>query len=129
MAIKNTVDFSVDVVGELTNNSYVGTFVAKTKLSMRETLRQDEVRRQILGVNPQSAGEDAQRVAAAIAYLSVHIVQSPDWWKELEGGLKIEELNLLAEVNNKCQEAIDKEYKKLNEEATKAKGELEKLPV
>ena len=126
--LKNTVDFSVDVKGELTGNSYVGPFVAKTKLSVRETLRQDELYRAVLGVNSQDASPASKSVASAISYLSTHLVSSPDWWKALEGGMKCEDINLLAEINNKCQEIIDAEYKKLTEEASEAEKLLKAIP-
>jgi hypothetical protein len=126
--MKNTVEFSVDVVGELTKNSYVGGFTAKTKLSVRETLRQDEIRRSILGADAQNASLEAQTVANAVAYLHTHITKAPDWWRELDGGLNVEDLNLLAAVNNSCHDAVDAEYKALEKEADESKTALKDLP-
>jgi hypothetical protein len=71
--MKNTVEFSVDVRGELTGNQYVGGFVVKTKLSMREALRQDEIYRGLLGSNSQDASPASKSIASAISYLMTHI--------------------------------------------------------
>ena len=129
MPIKNTVEFSIDVTGELTGNQYVGSFTAKTKLSMKESLRQDEIFRGILGVNSNEASNASKSIAAAVSYLSTHLITSPDWWKSLENGLKCEDMNLLATINNTCQEKIDEEYKKLADEAGKAEAALKALPT
>ena len=129
MAIKNTVDFSVDIRGELTGNQYVGSFVAKTKLSMKESLKQDEIYRSILGSNSQDAGDSSKKVAAAISYLMTHIVTSPDWWKAMNLGMDCEDTNLLACINNTCQEKIEAEYKKLAEEAKASEELLKAIPA
>ena len=129
MAIKSQVDFSVDLVGELTGNKFPGVFTVKTKLSMRESLKQDEIYRSILGPDSPNASPAARSVAAAISYLATHVIKSPDWWQALEGGMKCEDMNVLAEVNNKAQEEIDKEYKALAEEAKKAEDILKAIPA
>jgi hypothetical protein len=127
--MKNTVDFTVDVKGEVSGNSFVGGFTAKTKLSFRESLAQDEDYRRILGVNSQEASPNSKSIAGAISYLARHIIKCPDWWTSLEGGLKCEDMNLLAEINNNCQEAIEAEYKALAGEAQKAEDILKALPT
>ena len=129
MAIKNLVEFTIDVKGELTDHQYTGSFTAKTKLSMREALAQDEIYRRILGVNSQEASNASKSVAGAISYLKTHLVKCPDWWDALEGGDKCEDLNLLVEINNKCQDAVDGAYKALAEEAKKAEEILKALPT
>jgi|ERR1017187_604469 hypothetical protein len=127
MAIKSQVDFSVDLTGELTDNKYPGVFTVKCKLSMRESLKQDEIYRSILGPDSQNANPGAKSVAAAISYLATHVIKSPDWWTALEGGMRCEDMNVLAEVNNKAQEAIEAEYKKLAEEGKKAEDILKSV--
>lgn len=125
MSIKSSVDFCVNVKGDITGQEFLGTFTVKTKLSMREILRQDELFRSILGVSPQDAGITSKSIASAISYLSVHVIKAPDWWKEMDNGMKVEDTNVLAEVNNKAMETIDAEYKKLDEEGKVAEKALQ----
>jgi hypothetical protein len=124
MPIKNQVDFAIDTTGELTGNKYSGAFTVKCKLSMRESLKQDEIYRSILGPDSQNAGQSAKSVAAALSYLATHVIKSPDWWQATEGGMKLEDMNVLASVNNLAQDAIEAEYKALAEEAKKAEDIL-----
>ena len=126
MALKSQVDFAIDIMGEITGNKYSGTFTVKTSLSMRETLKQDEIYRSIIGPDPSNAASNSRNIAAAISYLATHVIVSPDWWKKLQGGLECDDVNLIAEVNNKAQEVIDAEYKKLADEAKKAEDILKK---
>jgi len=129
MSIRSTVDFVIDSKGDVTNTQVTGTFTAKTKLSMKEILRQDELYRQILGVNSQEASEHSKDIASALSYLATHIIGCPDIWKALENGMKCEDLNIIADINNRCREEIDKEYKKLSEEASAAETILKTPPA
>jgi|ERR1017187_311683 hypothetical protein len=129
MAIKNSTDFTIDCKGELTGNQYTGSFTCRTKLSMREALAQDELYRRILGVNSQDASNSSKSIAAAVSYLSAHVMKSPPWWEKLDSGLQCEDINLLTAVNNACMDAVEKEYLALAEEAKKAETALKDLPV
>jgi hypothetical protein len=122
--IASTVTFDVDKKGEVSGRSFVGTFIAKTKTSIMETLKEDQIYRRVLGENPQDAADDIKRIAGAYAYLQIRLVEWPDWWKDAGFGLGLEDLGILADVNNKAQEKIRLEYEKLTAEAEKAKPEL-----
>jgi hypothetical protein len=91
---------------------------------MRDTLKQDEIYRSIVGPDPANASANSKGIASAIAYLATHVVVSPEWWKKLQGGLECDDLNLIADINNKAQEVIEVEYKKLAQEAQKAEDIL-----
>ena len=122
--IAATVTFDIDQKGEVTGRSFIGTFTAKTKTSIMETLKEDQIYRRVLGENPQDAADDIKRIAMAYAYLQIRLTDAPDWWKDAGGGLGLEDLGVLAAVNNKAQEKIRLEYEKLTAEADKAKPEL-----
>lgn len=122
--IAQTVTFDIDQKGEVTGKSFVGTFTAKTKTSIMETLKEDQIYRRVLGENPQDAADDIKRIAGAYAYLQIRLVDFPDWWKDSGFGLGLEDLGILATVNNKAQEKIRLEYEKLTADADKAKPEL-----
>ncbi len=122
--MNNKVQFSVECKGETSDRNFSGLFTAKTKLSHREVLKEDEVRRNVLGQNPQYAGEYAASVASAIAYLAVRLVDSPDWWKQSGGGLELEDENVLVEVNNAAVKAIKEEQDARVKAAEAAQGAL-----
>lgn len=122
--MKDKVSFSVKLVGETSNKEFEGTFEVKTKLTHKDVLKEDEIRRTVLGVNPSDAGAYAASIATAIAYLSVRVVRSPDWFRFSNNGLDLEDENLLVEVNNRCIEAIDAERKTLVKEAEEAQKQI-----
>jgi|WetSurMetagenome_2_1015567.scaffolds.fasta_scaffold812627_1 hypothetical protein len=126
MAIKSQVDFDINTVGEISSKEYVGKFVAKTKLSMMEIIKEDEIYRTTLGIDPVGASRAACDLAHAIAYLQIRIIKSPAWWEDMGHGRFVEDLNLLIDINNQCREAIDKEYASIIEAGKKAKEEVKK---
>jgi hypothetical protein len=126
MAISSIVGFDVKVKGDESEKDYEGLFKVKTKLSIKDRLKEDEIRRTQLGMDSQNAGLEAHAIASAVAYLAVRVVDSPSWWKECEGGLKLEDSNVLAEVNNKAMAEIAKEYQKLTKVAEAAQEDLKK---
>ena len=124
MSLPNIVSFDVKCKGDETEKDYEGLFKVKTKLSIKERLKEDEVRRSLLGVDSQNAGNEAVLIASAVAYLAVRLVETPDWWKASEGGLKLEDSNVLATVNNTAMAEIAKEYQKLSKKAEEAQVEI-----
>jgi hypothetical protein len=124
MSIANLVSFDIKCKGDETEKDYEGLFKAKTKVSIKDRLKEDEFRRSILGVDSQNAGVEASMIASAVAYLAVRLVEFPDWWKASEGGLKLEDSNVLAEVNNKAMAEVAKEYQKLAKKAEEAQVEI-----
>ncbi len=122
--IQNTVSFVIDIVGQTTERRYEGVFEVKTRLTTREKLREDELRRTILGGNPQYADPDTADTARALAYLNVRLVKSPSFWSELNSGLESEDDNLLVAVNNAAVEAVTAELEKAKKKAEDAKTSL-----
>jgi hypothetical protein len=125
--LKPSVDFSVSVKGEVSGKDYTGLFTARTALSFKARLKEDEVYRITLGANPADASPFAQSVAQAFAYLAVRITESPSFWKESQGGLELGgDDNVLVEVHKACVDEIEKAYKAFREEGQVAKVELQK---
>jgi hypothetical protein len=122
--MNKTVSFGLNLKGDTTGNQYIGTFKVKTSLSYREVLKEDEIRRTVLGVSPNEAGDYAASIAHAIAYLAVRIVDAPDFWKSSQGGLDLEDENILREVNNLCVAEIKRELDSVAKAAATAQGEL-----
>lgn len=122
--MKDTVQFTVTVKGETTGRSFEGLFEAKVKLSHREVIKEDEIRRNVLGVNPNEAGPYAASIAGAVAYLTVRLTRSPDWFKQSNNGLDLEDENVLVAVNNSAVAAIAVERDAHIKEAELAQKEL-----
>lgn len=122
--MKDKLDIYVDVTGNETGQRFEGKFVVKTKISNREALKEDEVRRNILGQNPQHAGEYAWGIASMIAWLAVRLTDSPTWWKEAGGGVDLLDDNVLTTVHDKAVKAVTDEKAAFLEAAEKAKADL-----
>ena len=124
MSIQSIVSFNVKSVGDVTGTTYEGLFECKTKLSVSQGLKESEMVRRLLGVNSQEASNADRQIATAIAYLAMRVTKSPQWWKDSAGGQELEDLNVLADVNNEAMKAVAAEYDKLSQEAEKAQPVL-----
>jgi hypothetical protein len=107
--LKDKIQFTVTVKGDTSETNFTGLFEVKTKLSHREVLKEDEVKRNVLGTNPGDASGYASSIAGAISFLTVRLTKSPDWFKESGNGLDLEDENVLVEINNAAMAAIAKE--------------------
>lgn len=119
-----TKTIHVSTVGTLTGKPYNGKFTVKTVLNRRENFLADERRRFILGGNPNSAPPALQGEAYMLGQLFVRIVDAPDWWKQADGGLDIEDDNLIGELYKSIEAAAAEHEKELQQEA---KGALDRL--
>lgn len=119
-----TAPIHISTVGTVTGKSYTGKFSIKTVLNRRENFLADERRRFILGGNPNSAPPALQGEAYMLGQLFVRIVEAPDWWKQSDAGLDIEDDNLIGELYKAAEGAVAEQEKVVQEEA---KAALEKL--
>lgn len=83
------VEFSVSVVGEVTGESWKGVFKAVPRLSHRDNLRRDQLRRDLLGGKAEDASSDAINVALVFSKIWVHLVEAPSWWKDSKNGVDL----------------------------------------
>lgn len=129
--MKDFVTAYVKVTGDVSSEEFEGAFEAKVKLSTRELLREDEIYRNVLGQNPNSAGALAAALASQIAYLSVRVSKAPAWFTSAGNGLEFKDSNVLEAVVEKVKSLVDAEWdahRKAAEEAQKPlKVEAEKL--
>lgn len=116
-----SVKFSVNLRGETTGEQWIGEFEAKPRLSHRDEMLRDRVRRQHLGMDPQWASERALNQAMIFANLDVRLTKWPRWWVELGMGLDASDDSLIAEIFENAlrieKEALE-EVQKRGEEAT-----------
>jgi hypothetical protein len=111
--------FTVNIKGEFTEEQWAGSFKIKTKLSHRDNLKQDQIRRELIGNKPDGAYSDVQGTATIFAFLQTYIIDAPKWWRENGEGLDLLDSNVAIEVWN----AAIKRLKELQDEKTKAAEE------
>ncbi len=138
MAVEsNESSFEVRVDGEVTGEIWTGTFMAKKRLSHRDQLKKDLVRRELLGGAVGPATERANSTAMILSELAVRITKAPKWWTAMGDGLDFQDDNVISAVYDAAMaverdaaEAHKKKAEKAIEEmraeaATKAAAEAE----
>lgn len=125
MAVEmDAVSFTVNVVGNVTGIQWHGVFKTRVRLSHRDWMRQDQVRRELLGPNPAGAGARATDSADLFSTILTHVIDSPTWWKDNENGLGLEDDNVVVEVFNGVMKAKVDAAEEVRKRAEAAKTEL-----
>lgn len=118
------VEFSINVPGEVTGDNWKGVFKAKPRLSHRDTLLQDQFRRDLLGPKADAAGQAATANSLIFSKIWVHLTEAPSWWKDAGNGVDLlDEAPVVAIYDNIIRiekEAIDK----VKKDAEKAAEDL-----
>jgi len=106
MDAKDYPRFNVEVRGLVTQRSYSGEFQVRPWLTKRLDLARDRLRREYLGGYAiEKADEQAAGLANALSQINIRVTESPQWWRDLDGGLDCADDNLVLEVYRKCMEA------------------------
>jgi hypothetical protein len=121
-----SLTMSVDVVGENTQERYAGVFHIQKFLPYRKQLQRDAMRRELMGKLPEQAVIGAVYASVAFSEMAVRIIQAPTWWKESDGGLDLEDTNVVEAVFNAMTEELDKIAKKDAKDTTDAQARLKK---
>lgn len=103
-----------------------GTFKIKLRLSYRDVLRMDAIRRDLLGKNAELADLATSNIAAKFAKMWVHIVDAPAWWKDSGNGLDLEDAAPISEVYDAIEKMEKEHYEELQAKTASAKEELKK---
>src|SRR5277367_6398183 len=106
----NESSFSINILGETTGERYVGKFKCKVRLSMRDNITKDNIRRQLIGTNPIEAVPMASDLSQAAGELAVRIIDGPSWWLASDNGLDLEDTSVMVEVFNNAMR-LEKEYR------------------
>lgn len=115
---------TVSLVGETSGKPFNGKFMVKTVLSRRERFLADERRRYIIGSNFQSALPALHEEAFKLGQLFVRLTEGPDWWKNSDSGLELEDGNVIDELYRLAEEKVAEKEKELKEQS---KASLEKM--
>lgn len=123
-----TESFSIDLIGENTGKTWKGVFKTKINLSHRDYLRQDQLRRELLGEKPEAAGARAANTAELMAFINIHLVEPTQWWQMNGNGLDLEDDNVVSAIYGKIVELKEAAAKKLVAKAEADKVEIAKAP-
>jgi hypothetical protein len=122
------VGFSINLVGDFSGNTWVGDFKTKPRLSYRDQLRKDQIRRELLGgERTEQASEDAMSFANLFSSLAVRLTETPTWWKEMNGGIDLLDENVVLEVWKKTMEIAKKANDEMASKADSAKKALQAI--
>lgn len=124
MANTEPVTFTVSVDGEVTKEKYRGEFKTKPRLSHRDQMQRDRIRRELLGGDPKFADQRALYQAEIFSQLSVRIIKAPSWWIESNGGLDLEDDAVIAEVYQKTMKVEADAIAEMQKGAEDAKADL-----
>lgn len=119
--------FSVDVEGSTTKRRYNGVFKVRPLLSHRQKLQKDEMKRQLLGMLPDGASNDAFKTAVIFSTIWAHLVEAPGWWKDASNGIDLLDEEPIEAVIDKIV-AFEEEVKgQLIKDGEKAKEGLTEI--
>ncbi len=127
MANDSSSSFTIKVVGESTGTNWSGVFKTKLRLSHKDQLRRDQLRRELLGDKAEQASGRAQNQAEIFSEIAVHLIDSPQWWKVSDGGLDLEDDVVVKTVYDEILKAKADAAKKLSDAGEAAKAELQKI--
>ena len=86
--MSNETSVTIDVTAE-SGEKYPGKFVIRKRLTHNQKLRQDALRRELLGPSPAGAMDDVVRSSFMLAKVLAHVVEGPSWWQKAGNGLDL----------------------------------------
>lgn len=126
MAIDRGIEqFTVSVTGEVTGQVWAGAFKVKTRMSHRDHMTQDRLRREYLGPL-EGASPRAAASAEIFSQLAVRIVDAPSWWADNGAGLDLADDNVVSQVYEAAMKAEREAIEALKKAGEAAREELKK---
>jgi hypothetical protein len=118
------VEFTINVTGEITGETFRGVFKVKPRLSHRDTLLQDQMRRDLLGPKPGEAGQSAVASALVFSKIWAHLSEAPNWWKDASNGVDLLDEAPVVAVYDAVQKAEKEAVDAVKKAGEKAAEEL-----
>lgn len=120
--------FSIHLVGDTSGKLWTGDFRAKPILSFRDRLQADRMKRDLLGGDGVGASTEAIVSSTLIGDLGVRLTETPEWWKESQGGLGLQDFNVLEAVYEGAKGVEKAHVKSVEEAGKKAEAALRDPP-
>lgn len=122
--MRTVIPFHIHLSGDETGKTYIGEFGVKPKLTHRDILQRDQIRRELLGPSADGASSDALSRAKVFAELRTRLVEYPDWWAACGFGLDLIDQNVIVTLYEKCLAIETEERNKTIAEGEAATAEL-----
>lgn len=118
--METTAQFAISETGDESGRPYTGTFKVKTLLDRRDRFLADERRRTILGASGQDALVGLQEEAFVLGQLHVRVLEAPQWWRDSNSGLALEDGNIIIKLYELTVAEEVKRRDKMKEQASEA---------
>lgn len=118
------VEFTINVTGESTGEQFKGLFKVKSRLSHRDSLMQDQMRRDLLGPKPGEAGQGAIASALVFSKIWIHLIEAPSWWKDQGNGVDLIDEAPVVAVYDQIQKIEAEALEKVKKGGEKAAEDL-----
>lgn len=89
--------FEIHVRGSVTGKTWSGKFRARPLLTFRHQMNVDKLRREFAGT-AEGAIPEVVITASVLAELAYRLTETPEWWKESQGGLDLCDPNVVEDV-------------------------------
>lgn len=106
---------TLDSVGETTKSRFIGQFKIKRKLTHADRFQLERIYAQLLPSREREIEEELRLRAAAIAELSVRVVEAPSWWDGSKNGQLLVDSQPLYDLALLCSEEEKKWAQQLEE--------------
>lgn len=115
----NEATFSINITAASGEN-YAGAFTIRKRLSHMQSLRRDELRRELLGNKPEQAPVEMRENAYILSTCAAYVVKAPRWWTENANGVELVDIEPVAEVFKEIDKVITKVEAELTAKDVKA---------
>lgn len=99
-----TAIVSLDTIGEKTKTRWTGTFKVKRVLTHADNFALERVYALLLPSREREIKEELKLRAAAIAELSVRVIEGPPWWDGTKSGQFLVDSDPLYDLITLCNE-------------------------
>lgn len=118
--METTAKFSISTKGDVSQLPYSGNFTVKAVLTRREQFVADQRRREIVGSFADGAIPALHSEAFMLGQLFVRIQEAPKFWTDSDGGLDLQDYNVIKEIFDKAISLQDERIASLKKQADEA---------
>lgn len=115
----NESSFSINITAA-SGEAFAGTFKVRRRLSHMQSLRRDELRRELLGAKGEEAPHDLKYNAFILSTCAAYVIDGPRWWNESSNGVELFDTEPVAAVFNEISKVLDAVAAELESKSKKA---------
>ncbi len=126
-AAEDDLPFTINIVGEHTQQTWKGEFRARRFLTHRQRLAKDKLYREFMGNNPENAEFVSHQTSLILAECAVGLSKVAQFWSESNGGQDLVDENIIVKVWEEMRKIQGDAVKHLEKKGDEAKEELKKV--